>query len=149
MRSLLTGTEVQIVLVEDDSVDAEAVRRAFRKQRIAKTIEVCQDGESALDYLRSRRRGPAARPCMILLDLNMPRMNGIEFLQEVRSDPDLQDSVVFVLTTSDHERDKRDAYAYNVAGYLVKSRVGEDFVDVLRLLEQYWRIVELPPEDRA
>lgn len=84
------------------------------------------------------------RPNLILLDLNMPRMGGIEFLEELRTDPNLKDSVVFVLTTSDAEADRLAAYDHFVAGYMVKSKIGENFFQLADMLEGYWRIVELP-----
>ena len=84
------------------------------------------------------------RPYMILLDLNMPRMNGIEFLEEIRGDESLRKSVVFVLTTSDSDRDILSAYDNHVASYMVKSRVGDDFMQVIKMLDHYWRVIELP-----
>jgi CheY-like chemotaxis protein len=86
------------------------------------------------------------RPYLILLDLNMPRMNGIEFLAELRSDPQLRSSIVFVLTTSNAEEDKVESYGYNVAGYIVKSEVGHRFVNLITMLGHFWRIVEFPVE---
>ena len=81
---------------------------------------------------------------MILLDLNMPRMKGQKFLDTMRDDKELDDSVIFVLTTSDTEKDRAAAYKKYVAGYIVKSRVGEDFMQLIGMLDSYWRIVELP-----
>ena len=82
---------------------------------------------------------------MVLLDINMPRMNGIEFLEALRADPKLSRTIVFVLTTSDREEDKVAAYEHHVAGYILKSRAGEDFLEVIKLLRVYWRLVEFPP----
>jgi CheY-like chemotaxis protein len=139
--------ELTIVLVEDDSVDAEAVIRAFRKRRIANRIVWAADGLDGLAVLRGESPGRVvARPFVILLDLNMPRMNGIEFLCALRGDPALRDSIVFVLTTSRDERDVVAAYERNVAGYLVKESVGSDFEGVLGTVECYWKYVVLPPE---
>ena len=90
------------------------------------------------------RAGQVPRPYIILLDLNMPRMGGLEFLKEVRADPGLSDSVVFVLTTSDDDADRCQAYRQHIAGYCVKSRVGADFLELTGLLKAYWRVVELP-----
>lgn len=132
---------VTVLLVEDDEVDVELVRRAFKNHRIANPLMVAQDGVAALELLRS---GQVPRPHIILLDLNMPRMGGLEFLENLRSDPQLRDSVVFVLTTSNDEADRCQAYAKNVAGYCVKSRVGADFLELTGLLKAYWRVVELP-----
>lgn len=139
---------VHLLLVEDDQVDAEAIQRAFRQQKIANPFIVVRDGEEALKALRGEdghERVP--RPYLILLDLNMPRMNGIEFLEALRHDPDLQRSIVFVLTTSDRDEDKLAAYEKHVAGYILKSRAGEDFLDVIKLLRTYWRIIEFPPQE--
>ena len=132
---------VNILLVEDNEVDVEAVKRAFAKQRIANPIHVASDGVQALELLR----GDFLRPFLIILDINLPRMNGIEFLQEVRKDPELKDSVVFVLTTSKRDEDKVASYDLNVAGYMVKEAVGKDFMRLTDMLGSYWRIVELPP----
>ena len=137
---------VQILLVEDDQIDVDAVKRAFRKQRISNPIVVAEDGIAALQTLRGDGEvGALARPYLVLLDLNMPRMNGIEFLQNLRQDPLLHDSVVFVLTTSDTARDKVAAYEQHIAGYLVKSKVGEDFINLVNMVHHYMRCVELPP----
>ena len=81
---------------------------------------------------------------MVLTDINMPRMDGIELLEEIRKDDKLKPSVVFVLTTSQREEDKVRAYQFNVAGYLIKSHVGEDFMKMVDMLDRYWKIVEFP-----
>lgn len=143
----MNSQNIHILLVEDDDVDAEAIQRAFRKQRIANPFTVVPDGIEALKVLKGEdghERLP--RPYMILLDINMPRMNGIEFLQALRQDPQLSTSIVFILTTSDSDEDKVAAYAEHVAGYLLKARAGADFLDLIDMLGAYWRIVELPPE---
>jgi len=139
----MTGAPVTILLVEDNDVDVEAIQRGFRKQRIANTIRVAPDGVAALELLRDPTT-PFPRPFIVLLDINMPRMNGIELLQELRRDPELRDTVVFVLTTSNADEDKVEAYRLNVAGYVLKSEVGEGFIDLVTLLDHYWRVVELP-----
>ena len=138
---------VTILLVEDDDVDAEAIERAFRKQRIANPFVVVPDGIEALKKLRGEDGYETlARPYMILLDINMPRMNGVEFLENLRHDRELKNSIVFVLTTSNRDEDKMAAYNNYVAGYLLKSRAGTDFLTLIDMLEAYWRIVEFPPE---
>ena len=150
MRSIIKEVKSQpinILLVEDDDVDAEAIERAFRKQRISNPFVIVPDGVEALKALRGEGGYEALpRPYMILLDINMPRMNGLEFLETLRQDPDLRSSVVFVLTTSNRDEDKVAAYDNYVAGYLLKSRAGADFVNLIGMLEAYWRIVEFPPE---
>jgi CheY-like chemotaxis protein len=146
----MTDRTVHILLVEDDSVDAEAVTRAFRKVKIANPIRVAPDGVTALQTLRGHGDlPPFPRPYLILLDLNLPRMNGIEFLGILRQDPLLHDSIVFVLTTSNAEKDKSAAYAYNIAGYLTKANVGLDFLHLVHMLDSYWLCVEFPSEPRA
>lgn len=141
------GDTVTILLVDDDEIDAEAIQRAFRKARIANPVEHVSDGIEALErLLGSNGKDALHRPYLILLDLNMPRMNGIEFLEEMRKSKDLLDNVVFVLTTSDDDQDKLQAYEKQVAGYIVKTKAGEDFVNLIGMLDHYWRVVELPPE---
>jgi DNA-binding NarL/FixJ family response regulator len=132
---------VQVLLIEDNEVDVEGIRRAFEKHRIANPIIVARDGRAGLDALRS---GQVRKPYVILLDLNLPRMNGLEFLEELRRDSELSDSVVFVLTTSKRDEDKVAAYHCHVAGYMVKSEVGQSFMKLVNMLGAYWRIVQLP-----
>ena len=139
---------VTLVLIEDDQVDAEAIQRAFRKQKIANPFIVFQDGVEALEALRGAPGvAEVPRPYIILLDINMPRMNGLEFLRTLRDDPHLGRSIVFVLTTSERDEDKLEAYGNHVAGYVVKSRAGEDFLKVIQMLRAYWRIIEFPPDE--
>ncbi|MEO1525119.1 MAG: response regulator [Planctomycetota bacterium] len=139
------GNTVSILLVDDDQIDVESIRRSFKKQKIANPITVAKDGLEALAILRGEADGETIdRPYLILLDLNMPRMGGIEFLKTIRDDEELKKSVVFVLTTSDDDRDVVAAYENQVAGYMVKSRVGEDFVEMIGMLDHYWRVIEFP-----
>ena len=133
---------LNILLAEDDTVDVLNVRRAFEKNRILNPLYVAGDGLEALEMLRSGKV-PADRR-IVLLDLNMPRMNGIEFLRELRSDPQLAPTPVIVLTTSNDERDRVDAYNLNVAGYLLKPVTFVNFVEVMATLNKYWSLVELP-----
>jgi len=133
---------LNILLVEDDQVDVMNVRRAFDRNRIANPLFVASDGVEALDMLRDRRVPGGRR--IVLLDLNMPRMNGIEFLRELRHDPALRLIPVVVLTTSNDERDKVEAYNLNVAGYLLKPVTFLNFVELMAALNKYWTLVELP-----
>ncbi|QSX36777.1 response regulator [Shewanella sedimentimangrovi] len=133
--------EVTIFLIDDDDVDYMAVERAMRQLKLLNPLVRARDGVAALEMLR---RGDIAGAFIILLDLNMPRMNGLEFLRELRHDPDLASAVVFVLTTSRADEDKLAAYSYNVAGYMVKSDIKDGFLNILNMLDGYWRIVELP-----
>lgn len=138
----MPAQEVTIFLVDDDEVDIDFAKRSLRKARIANPVVVAKNGEEALERLRAEDGVP--RPRIMLLDLNMPRMNGIELLEELRADEDLCGEVVFVLTTSDADRDQWAAYQKQVAGYILKTNVGEDFEKLIAMLESYWRIVELP-----
>lgn len=133
---------LNILLVEDDEVDVMNVQRAFTKARIANPLFVAGDGIEALEKLRSGEIPVERR--LVLLDLNMPRMNGIEFLRELRKDPVLCTTVVIVLTTSAMERDKFDAYGLNIAGYLVKPVTFDKFCELMAMLNKYWTLVELP-----
>lgn len=143
----MLGRAMQILLVEDDEIEAEAIRRSFRKYHLENVITVAADGLEALELLSGRTRsGLALQPDLILLDLNMPRMSGLEFLDVLRQDPQLRRSIVFVLTTSNREEDKVAAYDRQVAGYLVKSQLGEDFLRLTQLLDTYWHTIEFPPE---
>ena len=133
---------LNILLVEDDQVDVMNVTRAFERNKIANPLFVAPDGVEGLRMLRAGEVPRERR--IILLDLNMPRMNGIEFLAELRADPTLSHTPVVVLTTSDDERDKINAYNLNVAGYLLKPVTFVNFVEVMAALNKYWTLVELP-----
>lgn len=133
---------LNILLVEDDEVDVLNVRRAFQKNHITNPLFVASNGVEALEQLRSHSIPRDRR--IILLDLNMPRMNGIEFLRELRKDPELKSTPVVVLTTSNDERDRIEAYDLNVAGYLLKPVTFSNFCEVMTALNKYWALVELP-----
>jgi CheY-like chemotaxis protein len=133
---------LNIVLVEDDDVDVMNVRRAFQKNHIANPLFLAGDGLEALALLRGGEVPRERR--LVLLDLNMPRMNGIEFLRELRRDPELAATPVVVLTTSNEERDKVEAYHLNVAGYLLKPVTFANFCDTMAALNKYWTLVEMP-----
>ena len=133
---------VNILLVEDDAIDVMNVRRAFARGRVTNPLWIAVDGVEALALLRGGTI-PAARR-MVLLDLNLPRMNGIEFIRELRKDPSLASTVVVVLTTSNAERDKFEAFRLNVAGYLLKPVVFAEFVELMASLNRYWSLAEIP-----
>ena len=133
--------EVSILLVDDDDVDAMGVERSLNKLRLANPFHRARDGVEGLEMLRAK---DIDQPYLVLLDLNMPRMTGIEMLQALRSDPDLRSTVVFVLTTSDDDKDKVAAYNEHIAGYIVKNKIETGFDEVMQLLNHYWRLVELP-----
>ena len=131
-----------ILLVDDDEVDVMTVKRAFTKANITNMVFVASNGVEALELLR-RDQIPASRR-LVLLDLNMPRMNGIEFLREIRKDPALALLTVVVLTTSNEDRDRVEAYQLNVAGYLLKPVTFSEFAEVMATLNKYWTLMEMP-----
>lgn len=131
-----------ILLVEDDEVDVMNVKRAFKKNNILNPLHVASDGIDALTVLRSGSLPRDRR--LILLDLNMPRMGGIEFLRELRQDADLKSTPVVVLTTSNEEKDRVEAYNLNVAGYILKPVTLASFVETMAALNRYWTLNEFP-----
>jgi len=133
---------LNILLVDDDEIDVMTVRRAFGKANIANRLYIATDGIEALKLLRSDGV-PAARR-LVLLDLNMPRMSGIELLREIRGDPALAALTVVVLTTSNEDRDRVEAYRLNVAGYLLKPVTFHAFAEVMVTLNKYWTLMEMP-----
>ena len=135
-----------ILVVEDVDVDAEAILRAFQKRKITNPCTVVKNGVEALKLLRGQNVAALNRPYIILLDINMPQMNGFEFLEELRKDEALKRSIVFMLTTSNRDEDKITAYDKQIAGYLLKSHVGKDYANLIALLESYGRVVEFSPE---
>lgn len=138
-------TQINILLVDDDDVAAESVVRSLQKHTVDFPVTLARDGIEALEILRKTHPDLSIeKPYIILLDLNMPRMNGFEFLQETRSDKQLRDSVIFVLTTSDFDSDRTRAYQESIAGYMVKSAVGPQFSKLAALLNDYRNIVALP-----
>jgi len=133
---------LNILLVEDDDVDVMNVERAFERGRITNPLFRASDGVEALEMLRSG--GVPLERRLVLLDLNMPRMNGIEFLRNARADPQLRRLPVVILTTSNDERDRVEAYDLNVAGYLLKPVTFTHFVELMAALNRYWTLVEMP-----
>ena len=135
----MNGEAVNILLVEDDSIDAKAFLRAMNKLKIGNPVTRAKDGVEGLTLLQTLRR-----PNLVILDINMPRMNGLELLRKIREDAKLHDTIVFVLTTSNDEKDKLDTYNLNVAGYMLKSDMGNSFVRAVSLVENYWKVIEFP-----
>ena len=121
------------------------VRRAFRGQGVDRPLRVARDGVEGLEVLRGMAAEGAVPP-VVLLDLNMPRLNGLEFLQTVRADPRLCIVSVFVLTTSANESDITEAYRLNVSGYLVKPTESEQFTEAVATLDRFWSLCELPSQ---
>jgi CheY-like chemotaxis protein len=132
-----------VLLVEDDTVDAMTVRRAFRDLKVANPLVHALNGEEALALLRE---GAGDRPCLILLDLNMPKMNGIEFLGIIKADAGLRKIPVVVLTTSSEERDVVESFRLSVAGYIIKPVDYRNFVNAVRTIDLYWTLSEIPDE---
>lgn len=130
-----------ILLVEDDQVDVMTILRALKEIHVVNPVVNVENGEAALAHLRD----PAAeRPCIILLDLNMPIMNGTEFLHQVKQDAQLKRIPVIVLTTSEEEKDKLDSFNLGVAGYMAKPVDYRRFVEMMRSIDLYWTISEMP-----
>ena len=133
-----------VLLVEDDTIDAMTVRRAFRDLKVTNPLVHAINGEEALVHLKDETHD---KPCLILLDLNMPKMNGIEFLGVAKIDPVLKRIPVVVLTTSSEERDVVESFRLSVAGYIIKPVDYRNFVDAMRTINLYWTLSELPVED--
>ncbi len=143
----MAGKVLNILLVEDDALDVMNVQRAFKKNNVLNPLFVAGNGLEALDMLRGIDGKAPEVPLdrrIILLDLNMPRMNGIEFLRELRGDPLLNLIPVIVLTTSGEDRDKVEAFQLNVAGYIVKPVTLAHFIETMATLNKYWTLSEIP-----
>ena len=130
-----------VLLVEDDDVDTMTVKRAFSDLKITNPLICKLNGEEALEYLRCEEN---REPCVILLDLNMPRMNGIEFLNITKNDDELKKIPVVVLTTSKNDEDRVKSFGLSVAGYMIKPTDYEKFVETIRVIDLYWTLSELP-----
>ena len=134
-------TNKPILLVEDDDVDTMTVTRALKEIHVTNQLVHRENGEDALNYLEDETND---KPCIILLDLNMPIMNGIEFLQAVKNDDRFKRIPVVVLTTSDEQQDKLNTFNLGVAGYMSKPVDYQKFVQVMRSIDAYWTISEMP-----
>lgn len=141
--SISNPIPMTILLVEDDEVDIMNVKRAFKKNNISNPLVIAHNGLEALAVLRSSETD-APKPRIILLDLNMPKMGGIEFLKEIRQDPELSSLSVFVMTTSNEDGDKIDAFNLNVAGYILKPLSMDRFIAAVSTLNSYWTLCEYP-----
>jgi CheY-like chemotaxis protein len=138
---------VQILLAEDNDADVALMRRAFRHRSVPAQVHVVADGEAALRFLRREgEHRDASRPDLVLLDINMPRMTGLEVLRAIKGDPDLRSIPVCVLTSSDNERDVREAYDHHANAFLLKPLDFPDFARVIQAIEDFWfTVVKLPP----
>jgi len=130
-----------LLLIEDDDIDAMTVRRALRDLRAPHTLVHAANTEEALEYLRDEMN---KKPYIILLDLNMPKMNGIEFLKVVKADEQLRKIPVVVFTTSRNEKDILESFELSAAGYMVKPAGYKEFIDAVKTINEYWALSELP-----
>ena len=133
-----------ILLVEDDQVDAMTIQRALKDIHVTNKLNVVTNGAEALTFLRNPEN---EEPCIILLDLNMPKMNGIEFLKIAKQEEKLRRIPVVVLTTSEEEQDRVNSFDLGVAGYMVKPVDYKQFVEVVRTIDLYWTLSKLPSGD--
>ena len=140
----MMNSKKPILLVEDDKVDAMTVKRSLREIHVTNDVVVAGNGEDALQFLRQPN---AELPCIILLDLNMPKMNGLELLQIIKKDHSLKKIPVVVLTTSKNDQDKFESFDLGVAGYMIKPVDYQQFVDVVRTINLYWTLSEMPDEE--
>ncbi len=142
MTVAMQERKLNILLIDDDELDVMNVQRAFRKNNIQSPLFIAHDGIEGLERLRDGTVPEDRR--LVLLDLNMPRMSGIEFLRELRADPALKHTSVVVLTTSSEDRDRVEAYNLNVAGYIIKPVTLLAFIEIMATLNKYWTVNELP-----
>ena len=139
-----SGDRVTFLIVDDDDVAIMGMRRAIRKLDLANPVEVARNGAEALEMLRAGGEKGIEKPYVVTLDLNMPRMGGLQFLDEIRQDTSLHDAVIFVVTTSEAPTDIAAAYAKNIAGYIVKDNAYETLKSALGMLKAYMMVVRLP-----
>jgi CheY-like chemotaxis protein len=133
-----------ILLIEDDDVDAITTKRALKEIKVSNELIHKLDGEDGLNYLKDGN----AKPCVILLDLNMPKMNGFEFLREIKNDENLKKIPVIVLTTSDTDQNILDSYQLGVAGYITKPVDYHQFVEAMKTVDMYWTLSRLPEAEQ-
>jgi CheY-like chemotaxis protein len=142
----MTSSQVTILLVEDDDVDAETVLRGLASAKIVNPVVRARDGVEALQLLLGTNgKEKLQSPYLLLVDIRMPRLDGLGLIREVRKNPALKRTIIFILTTSDSDRDRLAAYDEHVAGYIVKSNTQDQFLRLARMLEYYLLIVEMPP----
>ena len=148
MQFMYNNTEVfkmnnktHLLLVEDDQVDIMTTKRALKELKIVNNLDIATNGEEALKFLKDKNN---SKPGLILLDLNMPKMNGIEFLKIIKNDDLLKMIPVVVLTTSREEQDKIESFKFSVAGYIIKPVDYKQFVEAIRTINLYWVLSEIP-----
>ena len=132
-----------ILLVEDDSIDVMTVKRALKELDVANPLVATGDGEEALEYLQNHA---SSKPCVILLDLNMPRMSGMEFMEIAKADESLRTIPIIVFTTSNTEQDITKSFELGAAGYMVKSVDYSKFIETIKTINSYWSLSKLPPD---
>ena len=132
-----------LLLVEDDNIDAMTVKRAMKELNVTNELIRASDGEQALDYLIDSSK---EKPCLILLDLNMPKMNGLELLEIIKADDNLKTIPVIVLTTSGEQRDIVESFKFSVAGYMIKSVNYAEFKETMSVINMYWTLSEMPEQ---
>lgn len=132
-----------ILLVEDNPMDVDLTRRAFMKSKLANPLEIARDGEEALEWI-ARWEGGTERPILILLDLNLPKVHGLEVLRALKANPVCKAIPVVVLTTSKEDADLKAAYAGGVNSYIVKPVGFESFMKVVEQIQLYWGVVNMP-----
>ncbi|MBN2019472.1 MAG: response regulator [Sedimentisphaerales bacterium] len=133
-----------ILLLEDDTVDAMTVKRALKDLQVLNPLVRASNGEEGLEYLRDTNN---PKPCVILLDLNMPKMNGMEFLKVIKADERLKKIPAIVLTTSRDDQERIRGFQLNVAGYIIKPVDYTKFVEAVRIVHLYWTLSEMPDTD--
>jgi CheY-like chemotaxis protein len=133
-----------ILLIEDNPVDIDLTRRAFARQKISNPIEVARDGEEALSWITRWERGEP-RPVVILLDLKLPRVSGLDVLRQLKSDRRFASIPVVILTTSAEESDVKTAYELGANSYIVKPVDFDKFQQVVQQVELYWNVINEPP----
>lgn len=138
MSTPRTFRNARILIVDDEPLIIEVLSEHFKASY---DIETAMNGTDALAAVVRER------PDLMLLDINMPRMNGIELLRKIRESEEYRDSIVFMLTTSNDEQDKIDAYDLNVAGYMLKTDMGTSFTRAISLIDNYWKVVEFPEHE--
>lgn len=137
------NTNRPILLVEDNPIDLDLTLRAFTAKKLSNPIQVARDGEEALDYLKRWEEGET-RPVVILLDLNLPKINGLEVLQKIKSHPDFKTIPVVILTTSSESSDLQAAYLSGANSYIVKPVNFSKFIDVANHIDLYWNVINKP-----
>ena len=140
------GSSKPVLLVEDDHLDAMIVKRALDDLKVTNKLVHTTNGEEALEYMRNKE---SEKPCLVLLDLNMPKTNGVEFLRIVKADEVLKRTPVVVLTASTEEQDVIETFKLGVAGYIVKPVDYMRFVEAMRTVTLYWTLCEFPDKEQT